>query len=279
MTNGPRWRKMKDQRAAEALLRSNERGCMNACGRFLNRGSLNARVWTLCGSKGNVSAIIIHAGQNLLPVFCGQKSIPAPNFLRGLFGTLPVHSLQGSRDDAETLETALEKIGLFAAEKTDYDLMSIDRPPEDYHSAGPPGLVIRKPELADMDSLAALHAAYEREEVLPSAAEFNAAASRLNTERIFTKEQMLVAELDGRLAGKINTNAVTFTRFQIGGVYVHPEFRRLGIARRMAGEFTANLFSQGRGISLFVKKSNPSARRVYQRIGFEIQGDYRISYY
>jgi predicted GNAT family acetyltransferase len=130
-----------------------------------------------------------------------------------------------------------------------------------------------------MDALAALHAAYEREEVLPQAAVFNAAASRMNTERIFSKEQILVAELDGRLAGKINTNAVTFTRFQIGGVYVHPEFRRLGIARRMAGEFTASLVSQGRGISLFVKKSNPFAHRVYQRIGFEIQGDYRISYY
>jgi predicted GNAT family acetyltransferase len=124
-----------------------------------------------------------------------------------------------------------------------------------------------------------LQAAYEQEEVLPLASEFNAAVSRLNTERIFSKEDMLVAEFDGHLIGKINTNAVTFTRYQVGGVYVVPDYRGLGIARRMAGEFITNLTAQGRGISLFVKKSNPAARRVYQRIGFEILGDYRINYY
>jgi len=90
---------------------------------------------------------------------------------------------------------------------------------------------------------------------------------------------MLVAELNGRLIGKINTNAATFARYQVGGVYVLPEYRGRGIARRMAVEFITSLTAQGRGISLFVKKSNPAARRVYQRIGFEILGDYRINYF
>jgi predicted GNAT family acetyltransferase len=130
-----------------------------------------------------------------------------------------------------------------------------------------------------MNALAALQAAYEREEVLPTASEFNATASRLNIERIFTREQMLVAELDGRLVGKINTNAITFTRYQVGGVYVLPDYRGKGIARRMAGAFIDSLIAQGRGISLFVKKTNHAARSVYQRIGFDILGDYRISYY
>jgi predicted GNAT family acetyltransferase len=62
-------------------------------------------------------------------------------------------------------------------------------------------------------------------------------------------------------------------------VYVHPDYRGIGIAGRMTSEFTESLAAQGRGISLFVKKSNTAARRVYQRIGFEIQGDYRIDYY
>jgi predicted GNAT family acetyltransferase len=95
-------------------------------------------------------------------------------------------------------------------------------------------------------------------------------------ERLFKTEQVLVAELDGRVVGKINTNAVTFTRRQIGGVYVHPDYRGMGIARRMAGEFASSLVS---GISLFVRKSNTAARNVYLGIGFEIAGDYRISYY
>jgi len=40
-----------------------------------------------------------------------------------------------------------------------------------------------------------------------------------------------------------------------------------------------SLAAQGRGISLFVNKTNTAARRVYQRIGFETTGDYRIDYF
>ena len=41
----------------------------------------------------------------------------------------------------------------------------------------------------------------------------------------------------------------------------------------------ADLIAQGRGISLFVKKSNPAARNVYRNIGFEILDGYRIDYF
>jgi ribosomal protein S18 acetylase RimI-like enzyme len=263
----------------ESLLQSQERWCMNACNRYINRIPKEDDVWLLRSKAGEIFALMVYAKQSLLPVLCGQKNIPPPHFLRGLFGTIPIHSLQGKKDDVALMESALEKIGLHAAEKIDYDLMCIDRPPENFYTSRIAGLIIRKPQSSDMDALAALQAAYEQEEVIPSAAEFNAAVSRLNIERIFSKEQMLVAELNGRLIGKINTNAATFSRYQVGGVYVVPDYRGRGIARKMAGEFIADLVAQGRGISLFVKKSNPCARRVYQRIGFEILGDYRINYY
>ncbi|MDR2160415.1 MAG: GNAT family N-acetyltransferase, partial [Treponema sp.] len=97
--------------------------------------------------------------------------------------------------------------------------------------------------------------------------------------RILADEQILAAELDGRIVGKINTNAGSFTRRQIGGVYVHPGCRALGIGRRMTAEFTRRLIRQGWGVSLFVKKRNRAARKIYLALGFETVGDYRISYY
>jgi len=250
---------------------------MNACGRFLKGGS---SVWILGGKKGPPSALVIQARQTLLPVLCDQKKIPQPRFLRGIFGgKVFIHSLQGRKDDVLVMEKALEEMGLYTAEKNDYDIMCIDHPPESCHSAAPVNLIIRKPVPQDMDALAALHAAYEQEEVLPAASEFRPAASRQNIERIFAQEQMLVAELDGYLIGKINTNAVGFTRYQIGGVYVHPDYRGLGIAGRMTFEFVVSLAAQGKGVSLFVKKTNIAARKVYLRTGFEIAGDYRIDYF
>jgi ribosomal protein S18 acetylase RimI-like enzyme len=278
-----RWRKIKksDIAATEALLRSHERWCMNACNRYLNRRSEKDTVWLLKNEAGEITALIVRSKLSLLPVLsadAGKDPIPPPYFLRGFFGSIPVHSLQGRKEDMAIVEAALEKLGLYADEKLDYDLMCIDHPPSGFN-ASCAGLILRKPDSDDMDALVALHAAYEREEVLPAASEFSAAASRMNIEQIFSKQHMLVAELDGRLIGKINTNASTFTRCQVGGVYVLPEYRGRGIARRMAGEFITGLVAKGKGISLFVKKTNPAARRVYQRIGFEILGDYQINYY
>jgi len=272
-----RWRKIKKSQIAgvEDLLRANERWCMNACGKFLKGGS---PVWVL--GRDAPSALVVQARQTLLPVLCDQKTVPPPRFLRSIFGgKVSLHSVQGRKDDALVMESALEKMGLYPSEKKDYDIMCLDRPPLSCHSAAPVNLVIRKPAPQDMNALAALHAAYEQEEVLPAASEFRPAASRLNIERIFAEEQMLVAELGGCLVGKINTNAVTFTRCQIGGVYVHPDYRGIGIAGRMTYEFVDSLAAQGRGISLFVNKTNTAARRVYQRIGFETTGDYRIDYF
>jgi len=271
------WRKIKKSQitGAEELLRANERWCMNACGRFLKGGSA---VWIL--GRDLPSALVIHSKQTLLPVLCDQKTVPPPRFLRGILGgKVFLHSLQGRKDDVLAMEKALEEMGLYAAEKKDYDVMCLDRPPVSCHSTVPVNLVIRKPVPQDMDALVALHAAYEQEEVLPAASEFHPAASRLNLERILAEEQMLVAEIDGCLIGKINTNAVGFTRYQIGGVYVHPDYRGMGIAGGMTSEFVVSLAAQGRGVSLFVKKSNIAARRVYLRIGFEITGDYRIDYF
>ncbi|MDR2019792.1 MAG: GNAT family N-acetyltransferase, partial [Treponema sp.] len=79
--------------------------------------------------------------------------------------------------------------------------------------------------------------------------------------------------------GKINTNAESFTCFQIGGVYVLPEYRGRGIATRMAASLSSRLLAQGKNISLFVKKQNPAARAVYKKIGFKVLKDYRICYY
>jgi ribosomal protein S18 acetylase RimI-like enzyme len=278
-----RWQKMKkkDIAAVEALLQSHERWCMNACYRYLNRRSKKDSVWLLKNRAGDITALMVRYQLSLLPVLGvikNEEPIPPPHFLRGFLGMVPVHSLQGRKADMLIMEAALEKLGLYAAEKLDYDLMCIDHPPSGFHTPCA-GLTFRKPSSADMNALVALHAAYEQEEVLPTASEFSAATSRMNIERIFAKEQIYVAELDGRLIGKINTNATTFTRCQVGGVYVLPEYRGRGIARRMAGEFITGLVAQGRGISLFVKKTNSAARRVYQRIGFEMLGDYRINYH
>jgi ribosomal protein S18 acetylase RimI-like enzyme len=276
------WKKMKsgDTAGVELLLREREKDCVGACGRFIDRNSLKSQVWTLRGNEGGLSALILHSKSSLMPVLCGKKEIPSPLFLRSLLRGIKLHSVQGLREEVIVLEKELEQLGRKTGDIFDYDLMCLDKPPDPAgYSKGPVNLITRAPQLADLDAVAALQAAYEQEEVLPKGSVFSPLSSRTNTASIITKSHILAAELDGQLVGKININAVSFTRYQVGGVYVHPSFRGLGIASRMAAEFIGSLILQSRGVTLFVRKTNLAARKLYAGLGFSVRGDYRISYY
>ncbi|MDR2185851.1 MAG: GNAT family N-acetyltransferase [Treponema sp.] len=267
-----------DLSAAEALLKKLEPLCVNACSRFIHREDPD-QLWALSGD-GTLSALLIHSRRSLFPLLNGNKNLPVPRFLNGFWGRVSIHTLQGIREDVELFEAILDRMGFHLSEKIDYDLMSLDEDPRrEALAAGPEGLVLRRAGTQDREALFPLQAAYEQEEVLPQDAPFNPAACRLSLECIVKREQILAAELNRRLVGKINTNAESFTRFQIGGVYVLPEYRNRGIATRMAASLSNRLLAQGKSISLFVKKQNPAARAVYEKIGFKIIGNYRICYY
>jgi ribosomal protein S18 acetylase RimI-like enzyme len=277
-----RWRKIGkvETAQAEAFLREEERFCVSACSKFLHKHAVHDKLWALWDSGGTVSALLMRSGRILFPIFGGSEAIPRLPFGVSFPGRVPAHAIHGLRKDVETLERAFLSFGYRVMDGKDYDLLALDGTPNpDSFRAGPPGLVLRKPEYTDMDSLFLLQSAYEQEEVLPQGAVFNPASCRLSLEHTLAREQMLAAELGGRLVGKINTNALSFSRYQIGGVYVLPGYRGRGIALRMIGVFTDALISQGKGVTLFVKKQNPEAQAVYRRAGFTWQADYRICYY
>jgi GNAT superfamily N-acetyltransferase len=279
-----RWRRAGrgDETRTEEFLRSREYYGVTACAKFLSRRPSNDQVWRLedrsSPSGGAIQAVIIRSGAMFLPVLGTIRNIPPLHFMRGLLSKPPVHLVQGLLGDAQTLESALADLGYRAAEQRDYDLMALDKTPEDGGSF-PKGLELRKPDFADFEELCPLQEGYEEEEALPRGAVLNPMSCRLTLSRILSNEQSLIACLDKRIVGKINTNAVSFTRVQIGGVYVLPEFRGLGIGSRMTAVFTGALAAQGRGVTLFVKKNNPAAQKIYRRLGFVEAGDYRISYY
>jgi ribosomal protein S18 acetylase RimI-like enzyme len=264
----------------EAFLKAREIHCVTACAKFLKRSGSRDHVWALREEDGTLSALVLYSGRTLFPVFDRPTHIPVPYFMSRLWRKVPVHAIQGCGNDAHMLEYALTGMGYSCLDRIEYDQMTLDGEPRaEALKAGPAGLVLRKPGASDLDALYQLQAAYEKEEVLPRGAAFNPAACRRSVERIIADEYVLAAELEGRLVGKINTNALSFSRYQIGGVYVHPNYRRRGIAVSMGAAFARALTAEGWGLSLFVKKRNPAARAVYGRIGFAVTGDYRISYY
>lgn len=264
----------------EEFLRNIEGDYVSACARFISREPKRDHVWVLRKKDGEILSLIINSKSTLLPVLCGRKEIPSPKFLKGFLRFKKIHSLQGLLDEVIILENELEKMGRIPADIIDYELMTLDKPPlKKNNPLLSSNLLLRIPKMTDFEAIAPLQEGYEKEEVIPKGSNFNPASSRINIANIIAKGQVLAAEIDGRLVGKINVSAVSFTRYQIGGVYVHPDFRSMGIAGRMTADFLSPLINEGRGITLFVKKSNTPAKRLYAGLGFVFKKDYRITYY
>jgi GNAT superfamily N-acetyltransferase len=279
-----RWEKLgrNEYAAATEYLIRREDECVAACARFLRMRDYKDQgsVWALKDEAGHIDAFLLFHRRALFPILNGRTGIPFPGFLKRFSGKVPIHAVQGLRADAEILIKAMENLGYFAAEHLDYDLMALDsRPPDSCCRYGPPELLLRPPGPDDTEELFRLQAAYEREEVLPGGAEFDAAVCRANLDILLKHERVLLACLGSHIVGKINTSASSFTRCQIGGVYVRPDCRGMGIAVRMAAVFFRDIIDEGRGITLFVKKRNAAARAVYRRTGLTVRGNYRISYY
>ncbi|MDR2740826.1 MAG: GNAT family N-acetyltransferase [Treponema sp.] len=276
-----RWHilKKRDFPVAESFLREREKNCVSACAGFIRPGKADC-VWFIPDEAGNIISLLIYNRSSLFPVLGENRDIPAPRFLGRFLNLIPIHSVQGITHDTEVFESFLDRIGRKPGSRIDYDLLYTDQEPQ----AGilpnsPPGLLLRPVDVTDIEALFPLQAAYEREEVLPPDTVFNPASCRLTLERIVSREYVLAACLGSRIVGKANTNAESFTRYQIGGVYVHTDCRGLGIATLMTATLVRELIARGKGVSLFVKKRNVAARAVYRRIGFVSAGEYRITYY
>ena len=280
----PRWRKIRraERYGAEAYLREREKFCVSASARFLKigQGSRSGHIWRLSGPNGEISALLLHSQKILFPLFDKNPYVPSPRFLKRFLCKVPIHALQGLREDTEILEALMKEQGYYATDRTDYVLMGIDSSPRpEALKSGPANLVLRSPLPEDEEALFALQSVYEQEEVLPRNADFYAPACRLNLQHILSSERVLVAELDGQVVAKINTSAESFTRYQIGGVYVRPDCRGKGICTRMTAVFAGKLLTDGRGITLFVKKRNKAAIKAYHKAGLTSLADYRITYY
>ncbi|MDR1411611.1 MAG: GNAT family N-acetyltransferase [Spirochaetaceae bacterium] len=279
----PLWRRVKwrDLASCENFLRGCEKYCVSACSRFCSRAR-GDRFWAFSGGGGESRALLFCHHRILFPVFAAplSRDIPAPDFLGRFILLNPLHAIQGLPSVTEIFEEALNGLGYEKTDQFDYDLMGLDREPDpESLRAGPAGLALVKPGMGDLEEMLPLQADYDREEVLPRGSEFKAENSRLGLSGIIGREQVLAAKIGGKIVGKINTNAESFTRFQIGGVYVRPGYRGLGIARRMTAALSSSLLAQGKAVTLFVKKNNPAARSVYRKVGFESICDYRICYY
>jgi ribosomal protein S18 acetylase RimI-like enzyme len=281
------WKKLQksDMPQIEAFLRKREKFCVSAISR-LNAG-ITDEVWAV-EKDSAISALLFYGKRLLYPVFAfsptelsAEKSsiedLPLPLFFPQMLKSEYFHACQGLAKDMILLEGVLRKKGFTPIVCYDYELRQLaGNVPQ---QAAREDLKVRKATMADAGELFVLQANYEKEEVMPPGAQFDPALCRKTVEHIIEENMLLTAEYKGRLVGKVNINAQSWNYLQIGGVYVLPEYRGLGIAQAMTAALVRELSPFNKLFTLYVKKANLPALRVYDKLGFVIIEDYRISYF
>lgn len=142
----------------------------------------------------------------------------------------------------------------------------------------PSWLDIRRLGPEDVPAVFRLEKAYQYEEVLVHPERFSPAAHMIHFRRQLENQTIFFAAVNGLPVAKAGTNAVGLHYSQIGGVFTDPEYRGRGIARSLMIELLHDIHTRGRGSVLYVKKGNEPAVRLYLHLGFEIIGEYAISY-
>ncbi len=126
----------------------------------------------------------------------------------------------------------------------------------------------------DLDALLSLQMAYEREELNLKSTRSETA---LKVQSLLERQIVAIAFRGDEPIGKINTNARGYFYDQIGGFYVKPEYRSMGIGAAVLFYLLYRIKAERRDPVLFVRHENVPAIKVYRRAGFRPAGEYGMS--
>jgi uncharacterized protein len=278
------------------FLEEREWECVSFSGHLLENGSwklprrYRKRVFLLPNPKrsggeetGLLGAVLQTANGFVYPVFDSPEA-DQPTHLDALARELGsgfgrVSTLMGVYEDVLALEMRLPESPSYAV---DYDILCFaETEDRELLRRRPPGegVVVRRATPQDLSALLPLQEAYEREEVLLPGRSVNTGLTMRMLQHSIEKQLVLLASLQGRIVAKAATNARGGRYDQLGGVYTVPEFRGRGIGSLVVANIARLIIGQHRGVSLFVKKDNVPAQRLYARLGFSHMADLRICYY
>ena len=236
------------------------------------------------GGHGDLSAAVLQTSNGFVyPVFDSEREID-PDSLEAL-----VHRLGGGLGKVSTLMGIYEDVRAIEARfpgppahAIDYDVfaffLSADRG-RLRQEGSREGIDLRRATAEDIPELLPLQEAYEREEVLLPGRSIDRGLTMRMLQASIEKQLVVLATNQGRVVGKAATNARGGCFDQLGGVYTVPELRGRGIGTLVVAAITKLILREKRGVSLFVKKHNVPAKRLYAHLGFSHVADLRISYY
>lgn len=213
---------------------------------------------------GDRLAAICHLGANVVPSGSGTAA----------FAALAAHTQPRMMIGEEQAVTEL-----WEAARDDLPALKEDRPGQPVYlleEAPPPGESgLRPAELHDLELLVRTSAAAFREEVGLDAYARDPVLFEWRTRTQIEEGRSWLWADDGKILFKAEASAWTSQAVQLQQVWVDPELRRRGYAKRGLADLCRRLLDTTPAVCLFVRPENHPAIHVYESIGMRRVGAYR----
>lgn len=192
-----------------------------------------------------------------------------------------IRCIDGEEKGSLILKKILQKKNMEPSTANEYFLMT----KEDDSLLPPPASLLSMGEeivcckTGHEEDLFELQKSYLKEEVAAGINEPSDLYVRSNLKMLLKTQKLFAIESDGQFVAKANTNAIGWNWVQIGGVYTHCMYRRMGYGLCLMSTLCRRIIKTGRKICLFVKKKNLPALNLYEKLGFKKSCSFVILYY
>ena len=137
---------------------------------------------------------------------------------------------------------------------------------------------LRQADMDDLEKVVAVNSSMALEEGGSSPLQRDPSGFRKRTARRIEQGRIWVLMEGNRLIFKADIVSSTPEVAYLEGVYVHPEERRKGHARRCVSKMASALLNDTKSICLTVNDRNKYVAALYEKVGFKFHSNYETIY-
>jgi uncharacterized protein len=231
-----------------------------------NRGSF----YGSRSSSGQLEAVALIGHATLVETHTEHSLIGFARVARNCRNT---HLIRGEQESIKTFWTYFAGAGSNPRSMSCEHLFVMTETPAEVED-----LNLRTADMNDLEKVVAVNSSMALEEGGSSPLQRDPSGFRKRTSRRIEQNRVWVLMDSNRLIFKADVVSSTPEVTYLEGIYVHPEERRKGHARRCLTKMSSILLNDTKSICLTVNDRNKHAAALYENIGFKFHCNYETIY-
>jgi hypothetical protein len=231
-----------------------------------NRGSF----YGSRNSTGQLEAVALIGHATLVEAHTENALIGIARVARNCPNT---HLIRGEQESIKTFWKYFDGIGTNPRSMSCEHLFVMREPPAQVEDVN-----LRPADMNDLEKVVAVNSSMALEEGGSSPLQRDPSGFRKRTARRIEQGRVWVLMEGNRLIFKADVVSTTPDVTYLEGIYVHPEERRKGHARRCLTKMASALMTETKSLCLTVNDLNKHAAALYEKVGYKFHCNYETIY-